>query len=200
MQMRKICRLLCLVLALLTACSQGINWREVTVKDTGLQIWLPCKPVDVSKNIPLGSDPELGQVKVTMVGCEKDGQQFTVSYISTQLNEGETKSTPKGSKPQLKSLTTQEWQAMLQRGSLSSIGYDPQVALQEWTKIKGNLNPSAKYTQVNGTRGVNAQFVWFGYENTIFQLAYYKSSESKETASEQEMAETFLTSAKLIGI
>jgi hypothetical protein len=83
---------------------------------------------------------------------------------------------------------------------LSSIGFDGEAVIQEWTKIKGNLNPSAQYTHVMGSRGVNAQFVWFGYEKTLFQLAYYKSDQSKGTANEEALAETFLTSAKLLGI
>jgi hypothetical protein len=87
--------LACLVLNLVVmGCSQGVNWRDVSVGDNGVFVWLPCKPNTATRQIPLSEDPAVGEITINMIGCEKDGVQFAISYVeSGSLPEFKTEKT-----------------------------------------------------------------------------------------------------------
>ena len=179
------------LLAALTACSQGMNWREISVKETGLQIWLPCKPNEATRQVPLSEDPRDGTVEVTMMGCEKENQQFTVSYINVS---------PAGAAKNTKSTTTskvdtgvqvESWMELLRKARLQALGYEGEPQYTKWDKIKAQLTAQGKYASVSGNKGIDAQFIWFGYGDNIYQIGYYKPTKAKVSP---DVAETFLAS------
>ena len=60
--------------ALLGACSPALNWRTTHLKDAPLQALLPCDAQTASRPVDLG----LGQVPLSVVGCEARGATYAV--------------------------------------------------------------------------------------------------------------------------
>ena len=63
---------------LLAACSPALNWRTAQLKDAPLQVLLPCDPQAASRPVALG----LGQVQMSVLGCEAQGATFAVSNFA----------------------------------------------------------------------------------------------------------------------
>lgn len=63
---------------LLAACSPALNWRTVQLKDAPLQVLLPCDPQTASRPVDLG----MGQVQMSVLGCEAQGATYAVSNFS----------------------------------------------------------------------------------------------------------------------
>jgi transposase-like protein len=152
-------------------CSQGLNWREISVDDSAVSIWLPCKPSEASREIPLSADPGVGEIKINMVGCEKDSMQFAVSYIDeAQVSKLKI---PKnvGSDSALN-----KWMQLWERASLSSLGIREGVELRAWPELKVETSPKAQYVRVKNESAIEAQFLWFGYRGTLYQVALFSAS------------------------
>jgi hypothetical protein len=181
-------------LTALTACSQGMNWREISVKETGLQVWLPCKPNEATRQIPLSEDPRDGSVEVTMIGCEKENQQFTVSYINVS-SEGRSKSAIADKVD--KALQAESWMKLLRKASLQALGYAGEPEYTKWDKIKAKLIVQGNFASVSGSKGIDAKLIWFGYQDNIYQIGYYKPTKAKVSS---EIVETFLASIQFSGI
>jgi hypothetical protein len=64
--------------ALLAACSPALNWRTIQLKDAPLQALLPCDAQTASRPVELG----LGQVPLSVVGCEAQGATYAVSHFA----------------------------------------------------------------------------------------------------------------------
>lgn len=64
--------------ALLAACSPALNWRTIQLKDAPLQALLPCDAQTAIRPIALG----LGQVPLSVVGCEAQGATYAVSHFA----------------------------------------------------------------------------------------------------------------------
>lgn len=64
--------------ALLAACSPALNWRTTQLKDAPLQALLPCDAQTASRPVDLG----LGQVPLSVVGCEARGAIYAVSHFA----------------------------------------------------------------------------------------------------------------------
>jgi hypothetical protein len=64
-----------LFLAALAACSPALNWRDVHVDQTRLNLLLPCKPDRIQKTVPLGGP----LVQLAMAGCDAAGATFAVA-------------------------------------------------------------------------------------------------------------------------
>jgi hypothetical protein len=219
------------IFLILMSCSQGLNWREITVGDTSVSVWLPCKPNNASRQIPLSEDPRVGEITVNMTGCEQDGMQFAVSYIDTttmseldlpvnaQLADGgkslksfsKTELTAKAEKSvQLskasKSVKLEQWLGLWQKASLKSLGVNADdtdkpnrlnnadIALLDWTHLKGELNPRAKFIEMKGANGLEAKYIWFGYQDILYQVAVYSS---KPLAAKKDLLETFFSSLEI---
>lgn len=172
-----------------TACSQGINWREVNVGDLGVSIWIPCSPSTAAREIPLEIDAVARAVVVNMVGCEKDGVQFAVSNI-------EMESILKSGNPQGGSVDKElkKWMHLWELASLRSLGVEQQIDMQDWIGINGVLNPKAQSIEVKNTSGVTAKFIWFGYKNTLYQIALYSTVPIDQ---KKEMVSMFTSSVQI---
>ena len=70
--------LVCCVL--LAACSPALNWRTIQLKDAPLQALLPCDAQTASRPVELGLG--LGQVPLSVVGCEAQGATYAVSHFA----------------------------------------------------------------------------------------------------------------------
>jgi len=190
---KRICKFIFLIIVsplslTVLGCSQGMNWREINIKDTGLQVWLPCKPNEAIRQVPLSENLKDGSVEVTMIGCEKDSQQFTVSYLSVPQNKpvAGAKASSEG--------VNETWIQLFKGASLQALGFQDEPKFVEWRNIKAVLSPKAQYLKVSGQRGMDAEIIWFGYANNLYQVAYYRPTHSKE---DKETVNTYFSSIKI---
>ncbi|WP_138513655.1 hypothetical protein [Rhodoferax bucti] len=63
------------LLGALTACSPGLNWRQVPI--AGMTAMLPCKPDTAERTVSLGGQA----LPMQMAGCEAEGSLFAVSHM-----------------------------------------------------------------------------------------------------------------------
>jgi hypothetical protein len=67
-----------LAFGVLSGCSPALNWRDVHMDPTRLNLLLPCKPEKLQKTVPLGGPP----VQLTMIGCDAAGATFAVAVAN----------------------------------------------------------------------------------------------------------------------
>lgn len=81
--MRLLTRVACWALLLaLFGCSPAFNWRTVRLEGPGVEVLLPCKPDQGSRNVPLAGQ----SLELSMVGCDAGGATFAVAWAA--LPEG----------------------------------------------------------------------------------------------------------------
>ena len=231
----------------LMGCSQGLNWRDISVGDSGVFVWLPCKAITATRQIPLSEDPRVGEITINMVGCEKDGVQFAVSYIeagslptlsidknnsdqelkSVKENELDQRVQRRESSHQVRSnietgsgsrtgagivagsrIGTENekstksaqdqilarWLKLWQQASLKSMGVVGGVDPGPWTGAKSALNPAAQSVTVKSDAGLEAQYIWFGYGGSLYQMAWYKPSSLKP---DKALIDTYVNSLQI---
>ena len=74
------------------------------------------------------------------------------------------------------------------------LGGGQQIDMQDWIGINGVLNPKAQSIEVKNTSGVTAKFIWFGYKNTLYQIALYSTVPIDQ---KKEMVSTFTSSVQI---
>ena len=227
-----------LVLSLMVlGCSQGLNWRDIDVGDNGVFVWLPCKPNTATRQIPLSEDPAVGEITINMIGCEKDGVQFAISYVESgslpKLNtdksnllvgenkrEADLKRADKneidqrrqigGSPPHSEKGSAFErereqvgqvkeqarWLSLWQRASLKSLGIKnvKELSLSPWAGVMAALEPQAQSITLKSEMGLEAQYIWFGYRGSLYQMAWYKPS---TLTPDKGLIETYVNSLQI---
>lgn len=136
-------------LAVLTACSPALNWRQVTLADAGLVASLPCKPDQAERTIELAGTP----VPLHMLGCEAEGATFAVACARL-------------SDPALAGAALTHWRAAVlagmqapqagEHGAPAPSPYLPPGALE----LPQSLRVSAQGRNAEG-HAIAAQAVWF---------------------------------------
>jgi hypothetical protein len=155
---------------LLTACGQGMNWREVRFEGQPDRVLLPCKPEQAERKVPLGEQTALLHMK----GCEAQGLQFTWSQLELPV-----------------STTADRVLAAWQQASLVSLGADAQQARQaQILHIKGAApSPAATQLDAHATSGNQAHFIWWLRDNRAYQLAIYSNRDAIATGVIQNLTE-----------
>lgn len=164
-----------LAVALAVACSPVFNWREVRLPQTELKAWLPCKPDQGSRTLPLaGRD-----VGIHMVGCEAGGALFAISQAEVGLAGA--------------SEVQAQWQAAL----LANL-QAPAADVKPWApKSPAAATPPGLALQLRSTgrradgREVQAQAVWFARGPWLFHAVVYADRITPE------MAEPFFSGLEL---
>jgi hypothetical protein len=64
-----------LLLALLVACSAGLEWRQLRLADWRVAVSLPCKPDRQVRRVPLAGAP----VELTLLACSAEGHTFAIA-------------------------------------------------------------------------------------------------------------------------
>ncbi len=136
-------------LALLTACSPALNWRQVSLAESGLAASLPCKPDQVERSVELAGAP----VSMHMMGCEADGATFAVACARL-------------SDPALAGAALTHWRAAVLAGMQAPAPGQPGAAEPAPFLPAGALElPQSLRVSVQGRsaegRAVSAQAVWF---------------------------------------
>lgn len=164
-----------LAVTLAVACSPVFNWREVRLPQTELKAWLPCKPDQGSRTLPLaGRD-----VAIHMLGCEAGGALYAVSQADVGMAGA--------------SAVQAQWQAAL----LANL-QAPATQVQPWVlKPTAATTPPALALQLQATgkradgRAVQAQAVWFARGPWLFHAVVYADRITPE------MAEPFFSGLEL---
>lgn len=58
-------------------CGPALNWRNVRMEGTPLQLLLPCKPDQAQREVPMAGQT----VTLSMRGCDAGGATFAVSHV-----------------------------------------------------------------------------------------------------------------------
>lgn len=136
-------------LALLTACSPALNWRQASLADAGLVASLPCKPDRVERTVDLAGAP----VPMHMMGCEADGATFAVACARL-------------SDPALAGAALTHWRAAVLAGMQAHAAGQPGAPepspylLAGALELPQSLRVSAQGRSADG-KAVAAQAVWF---------------------------------------
>lgn len=133
----------------LSACSPGLNWREVHL--AGLTTLLPCKPDSATRPIALGDKT----VDMDMVGCQVAGALFAVSHIQA----ADAAQAP-------------DLMARLRAASVATV----QAGAVHPTPNSGDAQTSFD-VRVDGRRpdgaAVQARFKWMAQGRDVYQVAVY---------------------------
>ncbi len=180
---------LCVLVAALAACAPNFNWREVHPEGEELTYLLPCKPGVAEKEVDWGA----GAQALSMQGCEAQGFQFTLAWLTVQP------STDVGALEGL-------W---LKASWASLNGANPQ-ALSQPTLLKqealvGKLTTtlgSRAYFEGQNERGMQVHWAWFTKGHKLYQAGIYKGASApaqtaKSTLSQEaqkDALETFFES------
>lgn len=159
--------------ALLTACSPALNWREVRPEGTRLALLLPCKPDKAQKNVPLGGPA----TPLSMLGCDAGGATFAVAVAD--LGDA-AKAAP----------VLAQWQSLTLANMKA--GAAPQVTP---LKLPGAAAlPPATLVKAEGQgpdgKPVSGQAAYFAQGSQVFQVVMYSPRITPE------VAETFFSSLK----
>ena len=63
------------MVALLTACSPALDWRQIRPEGWGLSVAFPCRPASHARQVPLAGPP----VELTLLACSTDGHTFAIA-------------------------------------------------------------------------------------------------------------------------
>jgi hypothetical protein len=170
----KICTLLGLAL-LMVGCTNALNWRKATVNNERVQLLMPCKPDQASREMQIGPDV---RVSLTLKGCEASGMHFTMAHMQVPQGMASTD-------------VLKKWQ----KASLASMQAGPQdVVAMNWP-LKG-AQQAALPERVRVQNGQHrVQMVWFVLADQIYQAAVYGHSKEKQLP---DAAETYFTGIELL--
>lgn len=179
----------CALIGALLGCTPSFNWRQVQVEGEDLSFLLPCKPGLMHREVDWGQ----GSQALSMQGCEAQGLQFTLSWLTPP---------PKSQVHDLQSLWLRASWASLNPSKHTPI--DPQASLLEQVprvKMSANLH-SIAYFEGMGESGLQAHWVWFSKGERLYQAGVYaaapaaKSSGSRQASSSapQDALETYFES------
>lgn len=171
----------------LIACSQGVNWREISVGETSARAWLPCKPSSVERALPVGESAGSPQVRVNMTGCELGGRLFGISYIKL----GDLKAL--GGSGQGSNDPLELWR----RASLSAAGVNQAITSENWNKINSDQVKRATTLKVKTPQDMDVQFVWILSQEFIFQLAVYSPKSLQQSGEAASLIAQFQESFQI---
>jgi hypothetical protein len=161
----------------LGACSPALNWRLLSLDSGRVQVLLPCKPDQASRDVTLRVEQQEVTVALQLQGCEASGMQFTFGHMTV----------PEG----MKSSTAM---AAWRLASLAPLKLTDDPQQQGNWQLQGALvDPQPTKTRVI-TNKHHAQFVWFAHGQNIYQAAVYGNPLDKGLP---EAAETYFSGIKL---
>ena len=173
----KISALFLLSALCLGACSPALNWRQLSLDSGRVQILLPCKPDQASRDVILLADKQEVSATLQLQGCEASGMQFTFGHMTV----------PAG-------MPSSDAMAAWRLASLAPLKLADDQRQQEVWQLQGaRVDPQPTKTRVS-TNKHQAQFVWFAHGQSIYQAAVYGKHLDKGLA---EAAETYFSGMKL---
>ncbi|MFP5396825.1 MAG: hypothetical protein ACLGIT_00745 [Gammaproteobacteria bacterium] len=57
-------------------CAPALDWREVRPAGSGVRLMFPCKPVSLTRSVPLAGDV----VELTLLACAADGTTYALTH------------------------------------------------------------------------------------------------------------------------
>ena len=171
--------MLALSLSLVTVlgCSPALNWRQLSLDAGRVQILLPCKPDQASRDVPLRIGVKDVAVPMHLQGCEASGMQFTFGQMTV---------------PEGMPLSTAMTAWRLASLAPLQLGGDKDQ-LGTWQLQGAQVDPAPTRTRVRTDRH-QVEIAWFAYGQTIYQAAVYGASQDKTLP---EAAETYFSGIKL---
>ncbi len=161
------------VLVCALGCTPALNWRQVATDDAQVQLLLPCKPDQATRDVVLFAGGQEVSTTLTLQGCEAGGMQFTFGQMSHPIG-----------------VTSTEVLAAWRLASLAPLNASPGEALPEVWQLKGvDIAPPAVRTRVS-TDTHQVQWVWFVHADKIYQAAVYGKPKDKGLP---EAAETYFS-------
>lgn len=157
------------LLAVLSACSPALNWRELRFDGAGLHGNLPCKPERATRSVRLG-----GQVlDMALAGCEAGGAMWALSFAPWPLGQ------PVG-----------EGLAQWQRATLDGLAGEPLGAAQAFVPRGALELPQSQRLHVRGAEpggaALDVQLAWFARASAqgmhLYQAAVYARQPMPEAA------------------
>ena len=137
------------------------------------------------------------------------GQESTAKKLSTgELRKPSNINTNPNSNANSK-MNLDQWMSLWERASLNSLGVKVDKGskglegdkvgerLKAWRIGQKDLSPQAQTIKVLSDSGLEAEYVWFGYQGTLYQVALYKQAPVKEEVAvkgTELWADTFFSS------
>ena len=161
----------------ISGCSPALNWRQLNVFAEQVQLLMPCKPDQASREVSLRVNNQDVPVNLQIQGCEASGMQFTVGQMP--LPDG---------MPAMDAITA--WRL----ASLAPLQLVDAKPTQIIWQLPGALDvPSPSRTHVMSSKH-QAQFVWFAHKNNVYQAAVYGNKQDKGLP---DAAETYFSGVRL---
>lgn len=157
--------LLCSVLLLvLAACTQSLNWREVNV--ASMQVYLPCKPDAGTRPVTLAGYT----LELSMRGCQVQDALFAASYLAVPDAQGVP-----AVLDAWRARTLENMHAQSPEKSNHAALPAPDLGTSEATSTSTPTPVLNLQTQGSDPQGapVQAQLVWFVHQQGIYHLAVY---------------------------
>jgi len=166
-----------LILACSLGCTPALNWRQVALDDAKVQLLMPCKPDQATRDVVLHAASREVPTALKLQGCEASGMHFTFGEMAL----------PAG-------MLGGEALAAWRLASLAPLQMLAGEALDEPWQLKGVQNPP----QTVRTRVLNdkhqVQWVWFVHAEKIYQAGVYGKPNDKGLS---EAAENYFSGIQL---
>jgi len=164
-------------LTVLMGCTPALNWRDIRLADSELQVLMPCKPDAATRTVQLPVGQRAVDATLRMQGCEASELQFTLAQMSV----------PDG-------ITMADALSAWRAASLAPLKAQPgDVSIQAWQLRGADAVPSPQRAEVT-TPVHHAQWVWFVYAQRIYQVAIYGDAKASTL---NEVAEVYFSGIKL---
>ena len=158
----------------MTACAPSLNWRDVRVEGSALQLLFPCKPDVQERRVALAGPP----VRVVLNVCEAGGQTWALALADVAV--------PARVAPAL---------AALQAGAAANVGAQP-AAVAPLAVPGATPQTGSGRTRLQGQRGdgqkVQMQTLVFARGTRVFQASVLGA------ALAEDDVEVYFTSIRLL--
>jgi hypothetical protein len=159
-------------------CTPALNWRQVATDDARVQLLLPCKPEQATRDVVLRVDAHNVSAALQLQGCEASELQFTFGRIA--LPDG---------MPASDALAA--WRA----ASLAPLlGASANANVPETWALNGAQTEPAPVRMRVLTAQHQMQGVWFAHAGSIYQAAVYGQRKDKGLP---EAAEAYFSGIQL---
>jgi hypothetical protein len=152
------------LLLVLAACTQSLNWREVNV--ASMQVYLPCKPDAGTRPVTLAGYT----LELSMRGCQVQDALFAASYLAVPDAQGVP-----AVLDAWRARTLENMHAQSPEKSNHAALPAPDLGTSEATSTSTPTPVLNLQTQGSDPQGapVQAQLVWFVHQQGIYHLAVY---------------------------
>lgn len=153
-------------------CTPDLNWREIKSQQGSVRVLMPCKPEQATRTVTLQSNQKVVSTELHLQACEAGRLQFALGELTVPMES-----------------TADTLLDAWRLASLAAIKAQQSQSVTQPMQFNRNSPMAGLQTRVE-TDQHQAQWAWFVYGNTIYQLGVYGEPGDKKMA---EIADTFFS-------